>query len=295
MPFFRWINDISKRAALLAEAGMAPLAILALAAVIFLSVCFWDQTEAIRNVGLVVAAIVALPIAIWRSRIADWRTRIAERDVWNGQYRQGAEMLGHSTLAVRIAGLHTLRRLVEEHPDEYYIQIVRLCAAFLRNPPPDEHPSPRLRDDVQQAMQIIGQCRKRELEKAEQKRSGIPFVPALFNAQLDRGHFRDADWTDARLGGASLRGANLNGITLTDAHFDGADLSGADFTGGSNMELNPGDKAGQVRGVANKVRGLTQAQLDEACADPDNPPNLQGLRDPETKAPLRPPPPCPPS
>ena len=61
MPLIRWINDRSKRAALLAEAGMAPLAILALAAVIVHLRFFWDETEDIRNVGLVVAAIVALP------------------------------------------------------------------------------------------------------------------------------------------------------------------------------------------------------------------------------------------
>jgi len=40
MPLFRRINELSKRAALLAEAGMAPLAILALAAVIVVSVFF---------------------------------------------------------------------------------------------------------------------------------------------------------------------------------------------------------------------------------------------------------------
>ena len=268
----RRINDLSQGLLRVAEAGMVPLAIGLLIAVIVISVLYWDSADEIRNVGLIVAAIVALPIAIWRSRIA-------EREVWDGQYQKGAELLGHPILVVRLAGLHTLRRLVEEHPEEHYIQIMRLCAAFLRNPPPDEyldqHPPPRLRDDVQQAMQLIGQCRRFDIEEAEKARTGLTFVPALFNAQLDRGHFRDADWTNARLVGASLRGAKLNGINLTDAHFDDADLSGADFTGGSNRKLTPGDEAFAVS-------GLTQKQLDLACADPDCPPLLNGLVDAKT-------------
>ena len=34
------------------------------------------------------------------------------------------------------------------------------------------------------------------------------------------------------------------------------------------------------------VTGLTQAQLDEACADPDNPPKLDGVIDAVTGEPL---------
>ena len=34
------------------------------------------------------------------------------------------------------------------------------------------------------------------------------------------------------------------------------------------------------------VKSLTQRQLDQACANPENPPKLSGLRDAETGEPL---------
>ena len=65
----------------------------------------------------------------------------------------------------------------------------------------------------------------------------------------------------ATLSGIDLRGAKLNEADLTDADLTGADLRGA--------------------------KGLTQEQLDSARADPDNPPNLDGLRDSWTEKPLK--------
>ena len=69
------------------------------------------------------------------------------------------------------------------------------------------------------------------------------------------------DLTGASLGisnltGAVLRGAKLRGTILTRTNLSGADLSA--------------------------VQGLTQNQLDEACADPDNPPKLDGVHDART-------------
>lgn len=119
MPLIRWINDRSKRLALLAEAGMTPLAILALAAVIVLSVLFWDETEDIRNIGLVVAAIIALPVAIWRSRVAEQQAETAHRDLLDGRFQHAVQMLDSSVPAIRITGLNALRRLASEYPDLY--------------------------------------------------------------------------------------------------------------------------------------------------------------------------------
>ena len=150
MPLFRRVNDISKRGALLAEAGMAPLAILTLAAVIVVSVFFWDETEDIRNVGLVVAAVIALPVAIWRSRVAEQQADTAHLDLLDGRFQHAVEMLGSrfqhavemlgsSLPAIRVTGMNALRRLAAEYPDSYGDRVEELFDVLRQFPVEDEH------------------------------------------------------------------------------------------------------------------------------------------------------------
>ena len=70
-----------------------------------------------------------------------------------------------------------------------------------------------------------------------------------------------ANLTDAILSGANLSDANLSGTTLVRAN-----LSGVIFS-----------EHGRI-----PVTGLTQGQLDQACANPFNPPQLSGVVDAET-------------
>ena len=66
------------------------------------------------------------------------------------------------------------------------------------------------------------------------------------------------------------------GADLSEAVLWKANLSGADFCGA------------RARSAAYRTPayGLTQAQLDEACADPANPPKLKGILDAGTGEPL---------
>ena len=75
------------------------------------------------------------------------------------------------------------------------------------------------------------------------------------------------------LANADLSGTVLSHSDLSGAVFHNTKLSGTDFTGGSLPDARP-------------VTGLTQEQLDQACAEPDNPPKLEGVRDAETDEPL---------
>ena len=68
----------------------------------------------------------------------------------------------------------------------------------------------------------------------------------------------------SQLLGANLSKAHLISANLVDAVFVGANLSGADLSGSPGNEST--SKSPPV--------GLTQAQLDQACADLDNPPIL---------------------
>ena len=97
------------------------------------------------------------------------------------------------------------------------------------------------------------------------KLAGATFRDAVL-AAVD---LRRADLTNADLTNADLAHAQLQGADLADATLDGADISGAIFAD---------DQAAAV--------GLTQAQLDRARAEPDEPPILGNAADAQTGAPL---------
>jgi uncharacterized protein YjbI with pentapeptide repeats len=85
-------------------------------------------------------------------------------------------------------------------------------------------------------------------------------------------NFRNANLEGAVLASgvfdrASVRSAELSGASLADSSFDGADFRGAELT---RTTLNGADLS--------RAHGLTQDQLDEACADSRTrlPPGLTG-------------------
>lgn len=100
---------------------------------------------------------------------------------------------------------------------------------------------------------------------------GGRFVAAnLRRTNLSGAWLSGADLTNANLSRSILHGAEFWGANLTGANFLGADISGAIFS----------DR------LEGPVIGLTQAQIDSAMADPDDPPILDGVLDAETGEPL---------
>ena len=73
----------------------------------------------------------------------------------------------------------------------------------------------------------------------------------LIRTNLTSVEFQKADFSDARLRDADLTGAKLCQANFSGAILKNADISGADFA---------------------RAKGLTQDQLDRACADEENPP-----------------------
>ena len=88
----------------------------------------------------------------------------------------------------------------------------------------------------------------------------------LCEAKLNRANLDEADLT-----GADLLDAKLKLVNLVEANLEGANLDRANLTGAADM-----------RGC----KGLTQKQIDQAVALPDNPPNLEGVVDASTGKPL---------
>ena len=216
----------------------------------------------VRNLGIVLAALVALPLAIWRGQSADRQAKAtqqqaeaalrqaeaalrqaetAQEDLRNKRYEESAEMLGNDVLAVRLAGIYALQRLAQDHPWEYHIEVMKSLCAFVRNPTKDEglmqilaerrdaamlsraSPKPELREDVQAAMDAISACHARQLSLEE--RAG--FQLDLRDADLRGASLPDANLSRALLAGAKLDGANLRRSILYRAYFGDAGLTDA--------------------------------------------------------------------
>ena len=196
-------------------------------------------------------------------------------------------MIGSGVLSVRLGGIFALQSLAKERPEDYHIQIMRLLCAYLCHPTLDDRfeekladEEGKLRDDVQAVMDVI---RERE-PSAIGLEQRFGFIVDLRNANLSHGRLNEAFLRRAILANADLSftfldGANLSDAILwraklhrtklADANLTGTDMSGLDF--GTSPE---------------PVTGLTQAQLDQARADPNNPPDLRGVLDAETGQPL---------
>jgi hypothetical protein len=266
--------------------------------------------------------VLAFVFALWRVLVAERQSDTAQRQANTAQqsllherYERGAQMLGSSVLTVRLGGIYILERLASEHPAQYHVDVTRLFCVFVRlqergdgvscypeAADEQDHQMPALRADIQDAMQAIGSRSRAGIhfEQAEEFKlylrdanvSHLQVQDANFSkAWLTEANLSHAVMPRANLSHARLRLANLSGTQLRNADLSEADLWGANLSGATlrNANLSGADLCGvDARSTAYKVpaTGLTQAQLDTACADPDNPPKLEGVYDANTGNPL---------
>ena len=276
--------------------------VLVVGAVSVISIMYWDwlsiesNGSTIRNIVLVAAAMIALPLAIWRSIVAERQAKTAQRGLLNERYQKGAEMLGSDILSVRLGGLYSLARLAREYPGGYHTQIMNLLCSFVRNPPVDDGArdlkasGTQLREDVRAAMLTISArsevqilAEKEEfyslLDLSGADLHGISLLEATSLGSLGSSDLR-SPISSANLEGASLSGANLSGATLLFSNLKGASLYCANLEGASLSGANL--SGANLRGCER----LTQEQIDQAKADSDNPPKLEGVVDAKTGKPL---------
>ena len=92
---------------------------------------------------------------------------------------------------------------------------------------------------------------------------------------LENSDLAGASFLRADLSGAKLMKADLSNAQFLDADLNRADISDANLSG---VEFSIGGRQ--------TAKGLNQAQLDEARADPNNPPKLTGVLDAASGEPL---------
>ena len=284
----RFIGRITSRDGFWWVAGITAVVVIG----VLLSWRFWEElgddeesvSTTVRNVGLVIGGVVAILLAIWRSRVAERQAGAAQRqanttqqNLLDERYQRGAEMLGSDLLAVRLGGIYGLQRLAEEHPGQYHIQIMELLCAFVRYPTGGERreEGQDTVEDVQIAVRAIG-TRSRTGIELERKSD--------FRLDLFRANLAGASLLDADLGRAKLIGANLAGASLARANLCQADLTGANISGAHFYDFAGLMGIGERESAA---KGLTQQQLNRAWADPNERPDLDGhVLDAETGDPL---------
>ena len=240
---------------------------------------FWDWlrmvpqdyesgTATVRNLGILVTAIIALPLGIWRSFVAHRQAETAQQGLLNERYQKGAEMLGSEVLSVRLGSIYALARLAEEHPEQYHVPIIQLFCTFVRSSTKIKESQDKqedqslhksvLREDIQAVMTAIGSRSETGLgyEKAT-KSFGVETTYSEAGITVRRvGRF----WLDLR--GANLRGVDLYEANLSSANFRGADLSNSQLLEAnlSNAILMSADLSGAVLFRAN----LSGADLNSA-------------------------------
>ena len=135
-----WSHENQMKRSLISKGlWFAVLVLIVLLAVIGLSVEHWEwlngpNSATVRNIGLLAVGVIAILLAFWRSNVAERQAETAQAGLLNERYQKGAEMLGSGVLSVRLGGIYALKRLAEEHPKEFHIQIIELFCAFVRHP-----------------------------------------------------------------------------------------------------------------------------------------------------------------
>ncbi|MYC26973.1 MAG: pentapeptide repeat-containing protein [Nitrospira sp. SB0662_bin_26] len=254
-------------------------------------------SEIVRNLGLVIAAIIALPLAIWRSIVAERQAiasqrqaETAQRSLLNERYQKGAEMLGSDILPVRLGGIYALAHLAHEHPEEYHIQIMQLLCAFVRTPPEENEKSEaadrdqqaiRIREDIQAILTAIGKRSEAQIhvEKRRESRLNLSHVN-LVGAKLSDTNLFWAKLEYAKLSDVLLDGANLQYVDLFRTDLFRATLIGVNLHKAFLEDTN------LTSAHLAHCKGLTQRQLDKAVASKNDPPRLTKVVDAESGAPL---------
>ncbi len=136
---------------------------------------------------------------------------------------KSVDQLWSKDIGERISGIRKLGRIAKDYPSEHWA-IMEELAEFVtimaprREEKEGEERSPKLREDIQAALTVIGQ---RDWKKD----------PANQRLNLSNTDIRGAVLTEANLQGVLLSKANLQEVYLKDAKLQGADLSEANLKG----------------------------------------------------------------
>jgi uncharacterized protein YjbI with pentapeptide repeats len=234
---------------------------------------FIENHEAFRTLTLSLAALIGLPLLVWRGVSLDRSSKAAEKQAENASkshvadtYTKAIEQLGavdskgEPNLELRLGGLYALEKIAKANED-YHPQITEVLCAYVRMHCPreyEEHETdgshiqeydPRIgfdliRIDIQACLTVIG---KRKLAYDTTGHLNLERI-AIDQASLYEADLSDAKINKSNLNGVNLVGANLikadlsrsnlNGSNLSKANLSMADLTAVNLIGSTLIEAN---------------------------------------------------------
>jgi uncharacterized protein YjbI with pentapeptide repeats len=241
--------------------------------------------EDLRNLGLVLAAVIAVPLAGWRSLIAHKQAKIAAENHLAETYTKAIDQIGDDKETIQLGGLYALEKMARTNR-QYHGQIIEVLCAFVRLHAPLSKADEKKIDGeekeklsppkliVQTAITIIGRRNSSfdtvsfiqenlnklydYLNKKFEKNWFQKFIPnsQIYSVTID---LKDTQLYEINLFGANFENANLWGANLENANLYKVNLRRA-FLAEANFQ-----NALLVRGDFSKAN-LTEAYLISARA-----------------------------
>ncbi len=203
------------------------------------------QAEAVRNTGLVLAALIAVPFMIWRTSIAQRQADTAEQGLITDRINKAVEGLGavkvvkingdettEPNLEVRIGAIYSLERIAQDS-DRDHIQIMEILCAYVRENAKQDSLTPTKnletretpRNDIQATIDVLGRRTQHQID-LEWK---TEFRLNLNKCNLDGVDFSDGNFSAASFVLCRLEAAFFRKSALHGTWFRGSLLNYADF------------------------------------------------------------------
>ncbi len=261
-----------------------------------------EPHESLRNLGLIVAAIVGVGLGTWRSIVAAAQARTTQQGHITDRFSKAVEHLGSDNITSRIGGIYALKRIAKDSMERDHISVMDVLTNFIRYSPhmekqrkallcaerrhvyetrimddpefayENEQPeAPRLIEcpDIIAAIETI--MTRSEIQKAFEAQQG--YFPSLKNADFSFLILNDVDLSGFRLDGVNLKDANITGVNLSNVDLSGYDLAGIDLSGAtlsginlSNSDLNGANLSGVKLNNA-KLEHTILSKANLSCAD----------------------------
>lgn len=121
-----WVEGLLRAGLWRLESRLALVTIAALALLITVAAIWWDSSDEVRNFGLIAAAVIALPLAIWRSRVSERQAETARRALLDERFSRAVSWLTSEDARVRTMAVEVLRQLANDYPEHYRDQVLVL-------------------------------------------------------------------------------------------------------------------------------------------------------------------------
>jgi len=254
-----------------------------------------DKGEAIRNTGLVIAAMFGAPFLVWRTNVAAKQTRVTEEALFNDKVNDAFRRLSarrevtrlirpdgkeavlkewEDDLVTRAAAMDRVEGLVKERRG-FAPRAVKMLASYVRGTFPahsleptkdlEQRKTPRM--DLQRAIDVIGRIYKIAAD-VDRSQWRLDLQACNFDGvSFSKGYFRAAKLNGGRFEAAILRDGNFEGCwfhrsLLNYAEFYKANLKGVKMNRVilNRPEIGPGGFGSDLNSA--HLKGVTLISAD---------------------------------